>query len=164
MVIERFRSGRLMLALVVLSGFVLPSSGCTWHRNLLLRWHVEFDADCLCDDEIPESADDCCRCDSCSKLGRREHVAVDRPPGPTPAQLGHARFHPVPSKPVFPEPDGSDMADMGPPAPQWYLRENEPQDQKGRIEAEPSIPAPDLEEVEPPPAPMPNSGWDVNNS
>jgi hypothetical protein len=156
MIAENRRSWWFVLALAPLAGLVLASSsGCTLHRNLLLRWHLEFDADTVCDDEIPPSADDCCRCDKCSKLGR---TVREVGPGPTPAQMGHARFHPVPSKPVFPEPDGSDMADMGPPAPEWYMRRHEPLKEPGRIESEKSIPAPDLEEVEPPTPPMSNSG------
>jgi hypothetical protein len=138
---------------------ISPLAGCTLHRNLLLRWHMEFDCDNIGDHEVPCSADDNCRCDKCSRLGR-EHVAA---PGPTPAQLGHARFHPLPTKPVFPSPNGSDMPDMGPPAPQWYERQHEPLQEKGRIKAEPAIPAPGLEAIEAPMAPMPNSGWDVDN-
>jgi hypothetical protein len=134
------------------------SSGCTLHRNLLLRYHLEVDCDDLCDDEVPGSADGHCRCEKCSKLGR---AAREPHAGPTPAQLGHARFHPLPSKPVFPEPDGSDMADMGPPAPQWYLRQHEPLRQPGRITAEPSIPAPELKGPQPKPRTIPDSGWDV---
>jgi hypothetical protein len=55
------------------------------------------------------------------------------------------------------------MADMGPPAPQWYERQHEPLQEKGRIRSEQAIPAPGLEDVEAPMAPMPNSGWDVDN-
>lgn len=139
-------------------------AGCTLHRNLLLRWHMEFDADAVCDDEVPPSVDDRCRCDKCSRLGRTAPQMAGKPSGPTPAQLGHARFHPVPSKPVFPEPDNSDMADMGPPAPEWYLRQHEPLKEPGRIESEQVSPAPGLDEPEAMPPPMPNSSWDVNNS
>jgi len=146
----------------MLAALLALPSGCTLHRNILLRYHLEFDCDDLCDDEVPPTADHC-RCAKCSKLGRPHH-APHAGPAQTPAQTGHARFHPLPSKPVFPAPLGEDMADMGPPAPQWYLRQHEPLEEKGRIRAEPSIPAPDLEEVEAPPPPMPNSGWDVNNS
>lgn len=154
-------TGWRMLAIVAACALVMaPAAGCTLHRNLLLRWHLEFDCDNVSDDEVPCSADDRCRCDKCSRLGRPNVAAV---PGPSPAQLGHARFHPVPTKPVFPSPTGSDMADMGPPAPQWYERQHEPLDEKGRIRAEPSIPAPDLEEIEAPMAPTPRSGWDVGN-
>jgi hypothetical protein len=150
---------RNLAAAAVCALAMSPSAGCTLHRNLLLRWHLEFDCDDICDDEVPCSADDRCRCENCSRLGRA-HVTA---PGPTPAQLGHARFHPVPTKPVFPSPNGSDMADMGPPAPQWYERQHEPMREKGRIRSEPAIPLPDLEEIESPVAPLPNSGWDVGN-
>ena len=157
------RTGRsIALVLSSLAALVLASAGgCTLHRNLLLRWHLELDADSICDDEVPCSTDDGCRCDQCSKLGRplREPVA-----GPTPAQLGHARFHPVPTNPVFPAPDGADMADMGPPAPEWYLQQHEPLKERGRIEREQAAPAPDWEEVQPKTPPLPNSGWDVKSS
>ena len=156
------KSKSFVLVLCPLAALVLASAGgCTLHRNLLLRWHLEFDADSICDDEVPHSTDDCCRCEKCSKLGRPVREPV---PGPTPAQMGHARFHPLPTKPVFPEPNGSDMADMGPPAPEWYLRQHEPQEEKGRIKSEQVAPAPDLEEVEPATPPLPNSGWDVRGS
>jgi hypothetical protein len=115
--------------------------GCTFHRNLLLRWHMEFDADSISDCEVPCSADDCKCHYKPSKLGR--------PPAgePTPAELGRARFFPVPTKPVFPAPSNDDMADMGPPAPESYLKQHEPLRQPGRIMEIPSIPDGDLEEV-----------------
>ncbi len=147
-----------LAAICVCAVAIGPLSGCTLHRNMLVRWHLEFDCDRISDDEVPCSADDHCRSQKCSRLGR--------PPvaEPTPAQMGHARFHPLPTRPVFPAPGGADMADMGPPAPQWYERQHEPLQEKGRIEAERSVPAPDLEEVEKPLPPMPNFGWDVNGS
>jgi hypothetical protein len=145
---------RGLLALAIAPVMLASLSGCTLHRNILLRYHLEFDCDNLCDDEVPATADRC-RCDKCSKLGRPHHQHA--PQAKTPAQTGHARFHPLPSKPVFPAPNGEDMNDMGPPAPQWYLRQHEPLQEKGRIRAEPSVPAPDLEEVDALP-PMPNSG------
>ncbi len=149
------------LVLSSLATLVLASAGgCTLHRNLLLRWHLEFDADSICDDEVPCSTDDGCRCDQCSKLGRPPREPVK---GPTPAQSGHARFHPLPTKPVFPEPGGADMADMDPPAPEWYLHQHEPRKERGRIESEQAVPAPDLEEAPPPTRPLSNSGWDVKS-
>jgi hypothetical protein len=155
----RSRNTWQKLATGLLPALVLAAAcGCTLHRNLLFRYHLEVDCDDVCDDEVPGSADDHCRCGKCSKLGR---AAREPHGGPTPAQLGHARFHPLPSKPVFPEPDGSDMADMGPPAPQSYLRQHEPLRQPGRIIAEPSLPAPDLQGPQPAPRTIPDSGWDV---
>jgi hypothetical protein len=151
----RFRWQALTIGLLPTLVLAL-SSGCTLHRNLLFRYHLEVDCDEVCDDEVPASADDGCKCGKCSKLGRGAPHG-----GPTPAQLGHARFHPLPSKPVFPEPDGSDMADMGPPAPQSYMRQHEPLRQPGRITAEPSLPAPDLQGPQPAPRSIPDSGWDV---
>jgi hypothetical protein len=118
---------------------VLPcGTGCTLHRNLLLRWHMEFDANSIDDCEVPASVDQCKCHHKPTKLGR--------PPAhePTPAEMGRARFFPVPTKPTFPAPGKEDMADMGPPAPQSYLKQHQPLREPGRYEEIPSIPDPDL--------------------